>query len=120
MDSVDLVRSFYQALADGNGSAALQLFDSSIEWLEAEKSPYYSGTWYGPDAVRRNLFEPLARDWKRFDVVPDSFLTEEPFVVAFGTYSGTHKATGKSFRSPFAHLWQVERGKLKSFRQYTD
>lgn len=30
------------------------------------------------------------------------------------------KATGKSFKAPFAHVWKLEGGKAVSFQQYTD
>ena len=35
-------------------------------------------------------------------------------------YGGTYKATGKSFKAPFAHVWKFENGKAISFQQYTD
>ncbi len=41
-------------------------------------------------------------------------------MVAFGTYSGTYKATGRSFVAPFAHSWTVRGGKISGFVQYTD
>jgi uncharacterized protein len=41
-------------------------------------------------------------------------------VVAFGTYSGTYKKTGKSMVAPFVHKWAVTDGKVISMRQYTD
>jgi ketosteroid isomerase-like protein len=41
-------------------------------------------------------------------------------VVALGEYSGTYKATGKSFRAPFVHVWRLQNGTLVKFRQHTD
>jgi ketosteroid isomerase-like protein len=61
--SLDTVRSFYASLARGDVPAVLALLDPGIEWTEAERFPYYGGTWRGPDAIVKGLFEPLGRDW---------------------------------------------------------
>ena len=49
--SVDTVRHFYDALGRGDVPAVLSLLDAEIKWTEAERFPYYSGTWQGPQAV---------------------------------------------------------------------
>lgn len=41
-------------------------------------------------------------------------------VAVLGEYSATCKATGKSFKAPFAHAWKLQDGKARSFQQYTD
>jgi ketosteroid isomerase-like protein len=48
---IDTVRRFYDALGRGDVPAVLSLLDAQVEWTEAERFPYYSGTWRGPDAV---------------------------------------------------------------------
>jgi len=53
-------------------------------------------------------------------VVVHDFVSEGDMVVALGDYSGTFKATGKSFTAPFAHVWQFRDGKLMAFHQHTD
>jgi ketosteroid isomerase-like protein len=80
----------------------------------------YVGTWTGPDAVRRNLFEPPGRDGSNCLVTPDAFVVEEPIVVAFGTYAGMYRDGSKSIVAPFVHRWEVIDGKVKNFQQYTD
>ncbi len=45
---------------------------------------------------------------------PAEYVTEGERVVAFGGYSGTYKATGRSFNAPFAHLWTVRGGAITS------
>jgi len=52
--------------------------------------------------------------------VPEDLVTEGDTVVALGEYSGTFKATGKRFASPFAHIWKMRDGKAHTFRQITD
>jgi ketosteroid isomerase-like protein len=41
-------------------------------------------------------------------------------VAAFGVYSGTYKATSKSMRAPFAHLYEIKNGKIARMTQYVD
>ena len=83
------VKAFDAILRAETGLAARDLVAPSVSWTEM--FPGYGGTWTGPDAVRRTLFEPLGRDGSNFLVTPDSFVVEEPIVVAFGTYSGIER-----------------------------
>jgi ketosteroid isomerase-like protein len=117
MNSIEVVKSFYKILAS-DGLAALELLEASAQWTEM--FPGYAGTSIGPEAIRQNLFEPLGRDWDTFAVTPDFFVTDGSVVVAFGTYTGTYKATGKSLSAPFVHRWEVIDGRVTRFRQYTD
>jgi uncharacterized protein len=118
--AVEIVRQFYASLRRGDVPTVLSLLDPKIEWTEAERFPYYGGTWHGPDAIVKGLFEPLARDWSSFAVNAEQFVTEGDQVVSLGRYVGTYKETGRSTIAPFAHHWTVRGGKLVRFVQYTD
>jgi ketosteroid isomerase-like protein len=113
------VRSVYQAFAAGNIPAVLAALSPDIRWTEAEGGPY-GGVFIGPKAVLENVFMKLGGEWDGFAAVPAEFVTEGATVVALGEYSGSYKATGKSFRAPFAHVWKFKDGKAVSFHQYTD
>ncbi len=41
-------------------------------------------------------------------------------MVALGEYSGAYRATGKSFKAPFVHVWRFRNGKVVSFDRHTD
>jgi uncharacterized protein len=115
-----IVRRFYDALGRGDVASVLSLLHAGVEWTEAERFPYYGGTWRGADAIVHGLFEPLGRDWASFKVEADSFLAEGDEVVSFGKYVGTHARTGRSMTAPFAHHWTVRDDLLARFVQYTD
>jgi uncharacterized protein len=115
-----LIESFYSALGRGDVPTVLGLLDEQVEWTEAERFPYYSGTWHGPQAVLNNLLKRLAQDWEGFSAKADDLLVEGNRVVSFGIYSGTYIKTGKSMTAPFAHVWTIGSGKIKSFLMYTD
>ena len=52
--------------------------------------------------------------------MPSEFIDGGDNVVVLGKYSGTYKATGKSFQADFAHVWTIRDGKAVKFVQYTD
>jgi hypothetical protein len=120
MTPLEVVQTFYDALGRGDVPAALGQLDNSVQWTEAEGFPYYSGTWSGPQAVLEKLLAPLGREWSNFSATPEAFTVEGGAVVAFGTYTGTFRPTGKALAAPFAHRWEVTGEKATSFRQYTD
>ena len=99
--SLDTVRGIYGAFAAGDIPGVLGALSPDIRWTEAAGGPY-GGEWAGVSAV------------------PDEFVADGDTVVALGEYSGTYKATGKSFRAPFAHVWKFADGKAVSFQQHTD
>ncbi|WP_312418410.1 nuclear transport factor 2 family protein [Shinella sp.] len=114
-----LAQPLYAGFAAGDVPAVLSTMATDIEWTEAEGYPY-AGTFIGPDAVVEAVFVKLATEWEGYQAVPDQFVAEKDTVVALGHYSGTYRATGRSFRAPFAHVWTVRDGKLSKFVQYTD
>jgi uncharacterized protein len=117
---ITIVRRFYDAVGRGDVPAVLSLLDVQVEWTEAERFPYFSGTWHGPQAILDNLLKPLARDWDGFSVKPHEFIAQGDRVVSLGSYSGTFKKTGRSFTAAFAHVWTVRGDKLATFNMHTD
>jgi len=118
--AIGIVRGFYEALGRGDVPGVLGRLHDRLEWTEAERFPYYSGTWRSPQEVLDKLLVPITRDWDGFSAKPHEFIADGDRVVALGVYSGTSKATGKSMTSPFAHVWTVRDGRLASFNMYTD
>lgn len=117
---LDIVRGFYDALGRGDVPGVLALLHDELAWTEAERFPYYSGTWRLPREVLDSLLVPLARDWHGFSARAHDFIAEGNRVVSLGTYSGTLKATGRSMTAPFAHVWTVRDGRIARFDMYTD
>ena len=95
------------------------MMDPNISWTEAEGFPY-AGTYNGPDAVLQGVFMRLGTEWDGFTVRPEDFIDGGDKIVATGTYEGKYKATGKSFRAAFAHVWTLRNGKAVAFQQHTD
>jgi uncharacterized protein len=120
MTSIDTVRGFYDALGRGDVPGVLALLQSELEWTEAERFPYYDGTWRSPQEILNKLLVPLARDWEGFSAKAHDFIAEGDRVVSLGVYSGTFKSTGRSMTARFAHVWTVRDGRIAKFDMHTD
>lgn len=116
---VETIRSLYAAFERADIPAVLSALAPDARWTEAEGFPY-GGTYVGPDAVLENVFAKLGSEWEGFAAVPHELVAERDTVVALGTYSGTYRATGKSFEAPFVHVWKLRDGKVTTFHQHTD
>jgi ketosteroid isomerase-like protein len=117
---VEIVRRFYDALGRADVPGVLATLNDNVEWTEAERFPYYTGTWHGPQAVLDNLLVCVANDWNGFAATPFDFIVDGNRVVALGTYTGTYKKTGCEISVPYAHIWTVNGETLTKFVQHTD
>jgi uncharacterized protein len=117
--TLETVRGLYASFAAGNVPEVLAALSPDVHWTEAEGGPY-GGVSIGPDAVLRDVFMKLGAEWDDFRAIPHELVADGDTVVALGKYSGTYKATGKSFEAPFAHVWKFQGGKVTSFHQHTD
>jgi uncharacterized protein len=118
--SIEIVQRFYDALGRADVPGVLATLSEDVEWTEAERFPYYTGTWHGPQAVFDNLLVRVANDWDGFAAVPFDFISDGDRIVALGTYTGTYKKTGREISVPYAHVWTVSGNKILKFIQYTD
>ena len=119
MSNLESVRGVYDAFAKGDVPAVLGFLDAGVAWTEAEGYPY-GGTYNGPDAVLAGVFMRLGSEWDGFSAIPEEFIDAGNTIVVLGQYSGKYKATGKSFKADFAHVWKISEGKAVRFVQYVD
>jgi hypothetical protein len=119
MSDLKKIKAVYDAFAKGDIPSVLEVLSRDIEWIEAEGFPY-GGTYHGPKAVLEGVFMRLGSEWNRFAAVPHEFIDGGETIVALGKYSGTYKATSKSFQADFAHVWKLRDGKAVRFIQYVD
>jgi len=119
MNHLNKIKATYDAFAKGDIPSVLEVLSRDIEWTEAEGFPY-GGTYVGPKAVLEGVFMRLGSEWIGFAAVPHEFVDGGDTIVALGKYSGTCKATNKSFSADFAHVWKFSEGKAVRFVQYVD
>ena len=116
----DVVRSLYAALARGDVPAAVALMSPTVQWLEAEHTPYYAGLVVGPDKVVETVFKPVNEDFENFALTEHDYITQGSRTAAMGVYRGRQRQTGRELKAPFVHVWEVTEGKITRFTQYTD
>lgn len=118
--NLDLIRATYEgSSSEENGRNLLAALAPDAHWTEAEGFPY-AGTYVGPDAIVAGVFRRLATEWTGYRADVHTYLEDGDRVAAFGVYSGTYNATGKSMRAAFAHLYTVKDGKIATLHQYVD
>lgn len=117
--NLELIRGTYEGSSEDNGRNLLAVLSPDVEWTEAEGFPY-AGTYVGPEALIDGVFRRLGSEWTGYRAEVHTYLADGDRVAAFGVYSGTYNATGKSMTSPFAHLYQIKDGKVIRMTQYVD
>jgi ketosteroid isomerase-like protein len=118
--AIEIARSSYEAFARDDLDGVLADLDDDIEWQQAQGLPH-GGVYRGIAEVRRNIFDPLDRDWwDEFTATPVEFLDAGDEIVVLGRYRGVAKDTGNALDVPFVHVWTVEGGKVTRFRQFLD
>jgi ketosteroid isomerase-like protein len=120
MSAVPIAARSYEAFARGDMDAVLADMHRDIEWHQAQGLPH-GGLYRGIDEVRRNVFDPLDRDWwEEFVVTPEQFLDAGSDVVVLGRYQGVARETGKKLDVPFVHVWTFRDELAVRFRQFLD
>jgi uncharacterized protein len=118
--NVEAARRSYDAFERGDMEAVVADMAEEIEWEQAQGLPH-GGRYSGLAAVRREVFEPLDRDWwDEFHALPEEFLDAGEHVVVLGRYTGSAKATGRSLDVPYAHIWTFRNGRAVRCRQFLD
>jgi len=118
--SVESIRESYAAFARGDLEGALGLLHDDVEWHQAQGLPH-QGLYRGLDEVRKNVFEPLDRDWwSEFTARADEIVDGGDEIVVMGRYLGVAKATARRLDVPFVHVWSLRDGKAWRFRQFLD
>jgi ketosteroid isomerase-like protein len=119
MSNFEVIAAHYAASDRGDLAGMLAPLMPDTTWTEAAGFPY-AGTYVGPEAVRRNVFEAIDADWQGFRFTLSELLDAGHAVVGVGTYQGTHRRSGRSFTARVAHVWTFTDGHLSSFEQIVD
>ncbi len=118
-DNVGKVRDLYTAFSERDEMSIRRLLHEDIEWIQCRGFPG-GDHHHGIDAVVKKVYDGLQREWNDWRVDIDELLDAGGSVVALGRYSGKHVETGRSMDAVFAHVYDIEGGKITRFRQYTD
>ncbi|MFA9431467.1 nuclear transport factor 2 family protein [Egicoccus sp. AB-alg2] len=119
--AIDLVRTLYQAFEDGDHDAIRDCLADDLRWRQAASAvPAAGQDTTGADELLRRVVVHFEQEWDGFTEEVDDVFAADGRVTATGTYRGTYLATGRRLEAEFCHLWWVEGGKIRGFRQFTD
>ena len=120
MTNLEIVKSTYEGkTSEENGKNLAKHVADNLSWTEAKGFPY-AGTYIGLDEVTKNVFSRLGSEWIDYKFTPEDYVASDDKVVAYGTYSGTYKITGKPFSARVAHVWKLKESRIVSFEQFVD
>ena len=120
MTNLEIIKSTYEGkTSEENGKNLASHVAEKISWTEAKGFPY-AGTYIGLENITKNVFRRLGNEWIDYRFTPEDYVASDDKVVAFGTYAGTYKLTGKAFTARVAHVWKLEDKKITSFEQFVD
>ena len=114
---IAVVRRLYEAR--GNPTIIRQLLSPDVRWEVIEGFPY-SDVYIGLDDVLGRFFARLFGDFEDWHSEPSEFFEAADHVIAIGTYSARAKATGKTFKARFAHVWTLRDGVIVRLQQCAD
>jgi hypothetical protein len=114
---VATVRDFYAAIAAGDTEKMVGLMAPDIEWISVVDFNIQDR---GPEEVMKKVFVPLMQEWESFSPAPSEFLVDGSTVVSLGRFACVHRATHKRADLAYAHVWDIQDGKIERHRQYID
>lgn len=120
MTNLEIIKSTYEGkTSEENGKNLAKYVADDISWTEGKGFPY-AGTYIGLENITKNVFNRLGIEWIDYKFTPEDYIASDDKVVAYGTYTGTYKQTGKSFEARVAHVWKLKNSKIVSFEQFVD
>jgi ketosteroid isomerase-like protein len=119
MTNLEVIQELYRAFREKDYDAFLRICTSDLEWIQSESFPR-GATHRGAEAVVEGVFKAFNNDWESWSFDIEQYLDAGETIVVIGSYAGRHRLSGKSFRSPAAHVYDICDGKVFRFRQFTD
>lgn len=117
--NVEIVEQAYEGFNSGDIERVLETFNDDVEWIEPAGARY-AGSHHGPEAIVQEVFSGTAADYEGFQATPHRYVDGGDTVVVLGELSGTVRATGEEISVPFAHVCEIEDGKMVRFTDYHD
>ena len=115
----ELVKADYEANDRRDLAGMIADIADDCRWTEMDGFPC-AGTYIGGHAVVENVFKALGGTFDGYTFKLERLIDAGDSAVGVGTYTGTHKGTGKSFTARVVHVWGSSDDKIRRFEQFTD
>jgi ketosteroid isomerase-like protein len=115
-----LVMEGYQMFQNGDIPRLLERYHDDALWIEpdAEHVPF-AGKHTGKAEIAR-FFQTLDQSVQALRFEPKDFIAEGDKVIVSGEATWLVRNTGRSFESPWVHIFTLRDGKVASFQSYQD
>lgn len=115
----DRLRTAYEGFARRDMEAVLSVMDPEIEW-DASDALAHTGVYHGHDGVTAYI-TTLSAAWTEYELIPEQFTEsgDGHHVMVLGSVRGT-LATGQDIDARFAHVLQVEDGRVTRLKVCLD
>ena len=114
--SIVAVRRLYEAR--GNPDIVKTVLAPEVRWEVVEGFPH-SGIYHGLNGVF-DFFTRLFGDFEDWHTEPAEIFEAGDHVIGLGFYSARAKATGRTFKARFAHVWTLRDGVIVRLQQCAD
>jgi ketosteroid isomerase-like protein len=115
-----VVQQAYQMFQRGDIAGILERCDDNAEWVSPE-SDYipFAGTFRGKQGIAE-FFSKLDANVQPIRFEPREFIAEGDKVVVLGQATWQVKASGRSFDTPWVHVFNMRDGKMARFEAFSD
>jgi uncharacterized protein len=116
----DRLRTAYEGFGRRDLQAVLSVMDPDIEW-DATDALAHTGLYHGHAGVTEYIGS-LAGVWEEFDLNPEQFTesSDGAHVMVLGSVKGRLAATGQDVEARFAHVLQLDDGKVTRLKVCLD
>ncbi|MGR8935570.1 MAG: nuclear transport factor 2 family protein [Gammaproteobacteria bacterium] len=115
---LDIVKDVYARFAQNDIDGFLNLCSDEIEWVvNGPATLKKCHAFHGLDGVREFL-EILGDSWTFSAFTAKEFIAAEQTVVVLGEESGADKHSGETFVNRWAHVFDVQAGRIVRFREF--
>lgn len=115
-----LVMEGYRLFQSGDIRKLMDLYHDSAEWIgpESEFIPF-AGTFHGKAGIGQ-FFALLEGSVQALRFEPQQFIAEADTVVVSGNATWLARQTGRSYDSPWVHVFTLRDGKVARVEAYYD
>jgi ketosteroid isomerase-like protein len=117
--NIEIVESAYEAFNSGDVDGVRATFADDIEWVEPAGARY-GGSYHGPETIAEKVFAGTASDYEGFQATPHRYVDGGDTIVVLGELTGTVRETGEEIAVPFAHVCELEDGRMVRFTDHHD
>lgn len=116
--SLETVKEVYDCFGRGDFEGFLNLCDQNIEWVVNGPANLKKCTAFQGHAGVRQFLDILGSSWEFSSFNTKQFFTDKNTVIVLGEETGKEKDSNTPFENRWAHVFDVNNGKITRFREF--